>query len=67
MSSDERAKTAQAGDVCPACKSPVTTEVTRHKTMGIYVPQWKSGPCHNPRCPKCVDGQKTSTSSAAES
>ncbi|MGW7078532.1 hypothetical protein ACWGH2_14605 [Streptomyces sp. NPDC054871] len=53
MRSDEHAKTPQAADgVCPACHNPVPAEVTRHKTMGIYVPQWKPGSCHNPSCPK---------------
>ncbi|GAA3124313.1 hypothetical protein GCM10010449_52520 [Streptomyces rectiviolaceus] len=66
MSSGESATAAQAGHVCPACKKPVAAEVTRHKTMGIFVPLWKSGPCHNPSCPNYVQGQKTPTSEGAK-
>jgi len=54
MRSDERATAPQAGHVCPACDNPVTAEITRHKTMGVFVPLWKSGPCHNPDCPEFV-------------
>ncbi|MFF9066182.1 hypothetical protein ACF09E_12580 [Streptomyces sp. NPDC014891] len=54
MSRDERASTPQAGHVCPACHEPVTAQITRHKTMGVFIPQWKSGPCHNPTCMKYV-------------
>ncbi|MBM7437779.1 hypothetical protein [Streptomyces sp. HB132] len=40
----------QAEYVCPACKQPVATTLARHKTLGIYVPHWGPGPCHNPEC-----------------
>ncbi|MCT7356877.1 hypothetical protein N4P33_32765 [Streptomyces sp. 15-116A] len=42
--------TLPAGQVCPSCKQPVETVVERHKTMGVYVPLWTAGPCHNPQC-----------------
>ncbi|MBT2479173.1 formate dehydrogenase accessory protein FdhE [Streptomyces sp. ISL-94] len=43
----------QAGheqQTCPACGSPVKTVVRRHKSLGIFVPQWAPGPCRNPEC-----------------
>ncbi|MEV8593288.1 hypothetical protein [Streptomyces sp. NPDC052012] len=42
--------TLPAGQVCPSCKQPVETVVERHRTMGVYVPLWIAGPCHNPHC-----------------
>ncbi|MBT3162610.1 hypothetical protein HTV80_05740 [Streptomyces sp. Vc74B-19] len=36
--------------LCGSCGQPVETVVTRHKTMGINVPHWRAGPCHNPDC-----------------
>lgn len=36
--------------VCPVCGQPVDTVVRRHKTLGIWVPLWGPGPCHNPKC-----------------
>ncbi|MFE4449599.1 hypothetical protein [Streptomyces sp. NPDC056796] len=36
--------------VCPACEQPVATVLARHKTLGIFVPQWGPGPCHHPEC-----------------
>ncbi|MET8491086.1 hypothetical protein AB0900_33205 [Streptomyces cellulosae] len=36
--------------LCASCGRPVETVVTRHKTFGINVPQWRAGPCHNPDC-----------------
>ena len=36
--------------VCPVCGQPVDTVVRRHKTLGIWVPVWGPGPCHNPKC-----------------
>ncbi|WP_367038905.1 hypothetical protein [Streptomyces sp. Je 1-332] len=66
MRSKEHIKAPQAGaDVCPACHEPVTAELTRHKTMGIYVPQWKPGPCHNPSCSKCQEAEKSPPSHTA--
>ncbi|WP_328504365.1 hypothetical protein OG828_44785 [Streptomyces sp. NBC_00457] len=40
----------------------MTAEITRHKTMGIFVPLWKPGPCHNPDCPKSVHDEKAERS-----
>lgn len=48
---------ASSGHVCPSCKQPVDTVVERHKTMGVYVPIWTAGPCHNPRCQRYVPAQ----------
>lgn len=46
----------QAGLMCPACKNPVDAIITgRHKSLGIYVPTWGPGPCHNPDCPEHVE------------
>ncbi|MET9334686.1 hypothetical protein ABZX78_26380 [Streptomyces cellulosae] len=55
MSSDrERDGTRPTELQCAACGRPVETVVTRHKTFGINVPQWRAGPCHNPDCPDYV-------------
>jgi hypothetical protein len=35
----------------------VDAVVERHKTMGVYVPVWIAGPCHNPNCDECVPEQ----------
>lgn len=40
--------------VCPECKQPVTAEVKRHKTLGVYVPVWGPGACHNAKCSEYV-------------
>lgn len=40
--------------VCPWCGQPVATVVRRHKTLGVFVPVWRPGPCRNPRCPASV-------------
>jgi uncharacterized protein (DUF952 family) len=37
--------------VCPSCGQPVGTVVRRHKTLGVFVPVWRPGPCRNPKCP----------------
>ncbi|MER6677512.1 hypothetical protein [Streptomyces sp. NPDC000983] len=42
------------GHTCHSCKQPVDAVVERHKTMGVYVPRWTAGPCHNPHCDQCV-------------
>ncbi|MGW2743342.1 hypothetical protein [Streptomyces sp. NPDC001450] len=41
--------------VCPVCGQPVDTVVRRHKTLGIWVPVWGPGPCHNPKCAARAD------------
>jgi len=66
MSRDERATAPQAGHVCPACNNPVTWVVTRHKTMGVYVPQWKLGPCTNPSCPTSAQREQGAANGAAK-
>ncbi|MEU7397174.1 hypothetical protein [Streptomyces albogriseolus] len=51
MSSDrKRDRTRTTELLCGSCGRPVETVVTRHKTMGINVPHWRAGPCHNPDC-----------------
>ncbi|MEU8772840.1 hypothetical protein [Streptomyces sp. NPDC048606] len=35
---------------CPACGRAVDTVVSRRKSLGIFVPDWHAGPCHNPEC-----------------
>ncbi|MFJ6853759.1 hypothetical protein ACIQM3_25065 [Streptomyces sp. NPDC091271] len=50
MARTERQTDRQADYVCPACKQPVETVLARHKTLGIFVPHWGAGPCHNPEC-----------------
>ncbi|WP_437090540.1 hypothetical protein [Streptomyces sp. enrichment culture] len=51
MKSDRKHRTARPSThVCRSCKQPVETVVERHKTMGVYVPVWTAGPCHNPQC-----------------
>ncbi|MFC9243085.1 hypothetical protein ACFT7S_03270 [Streptomyces sp. NPDC057136] len=52
MSSHQRETKPQTEFTCPACKQPVATEMTRHKTLGIFVPVWQAGPCQNPDCPE---------------
>ncbi|MEV7995115.1 hypothetical protein AB0O67_25380 [Streptomyces sp. NPDC086077] len=47
---------------CHSCKQPVDTVVERHKNMGVYVPTWTAGPCHNPRCEHYVPEQVPITS-----
>lgn len=38
--------------MCPVCKHPLETTIKRrHKTLGVVVPVWGPGPCHNPDCP----------------
>ncbi|MGA5385831.1 hypothetical protein [Streptomyces pseudogriseolus] len=51
MSSDrKRAGTRPTELLCGSCGQPVETVVTRHKTLGVNVPRWRAGPCHNPGC-----------------
>ncbi|MFF5366890.1 hypothetical protein [Streptomyces sp. NPDC013187] len=50
-------ETKPSSHVCRSCKQPVDTVVERHKTMGMYVPIWAPGPCHNPRCRQYVPEQ----------
>ncbi|GAB1332485.1 hypothetical protein [Streptomyces sennicomposti] len=36
--------------VCPVCGQSVGTVVRRHKTLGVWVPVRRPGPCRNPDC-----------------
>ncbi|WP_369233393.1 hypothetical protein AB5J56_15970 [Streptomyces sp. R21] len=36
--------------VCPVCGQPVEALLRRHKTLGVFVPDWGPGPCRNPKC-----------------
>lgn len=45
----------QGEPVCASCGRPVGTAIKRRKRMGVFVPVWGPGPCHNPRCDACVD------------
>jgi hypothetical protein len=47
---EQRKATASSGYVCRSCKEPVDAVVKRHRTMGVFVPVWTAGPCHNPPC-----------------
>nr|WP_079159551.1 hypothetical protein [Streptomyces griseus] len=62
MARTELPQNRRAAHVCPVCKHPVATVVTRHKTLGIFVPEWGPGSCRNPACP----GRATKTESHGE-
>ncbi len=36
---------------CPTCKTSLPPAVHRHKTLGVFVPEWGPGPCQNRDCP----------------
>ncbi|MFD3513676.1 hypothetical protein [Streptomyces sp. NPDC058657] len=36
--------------VCPACQQSVPAAIHRHKTLGVYVPEWGPGACQNRDC-----------------
>ncbi|NMO34870.1 hypothetical protein HG826_15080 [Streptomyces sp. GMY01] len=36
--------------VCPVCGQTLGTVVRRHKTLGVWVPVRRPGPCRNPDC-----------------
>ncbi|GGY59928.1 hypothetical protein [Streptomyces omiyaensis] len=51
MSKTEHETSPRAAAVCPVCAEPLTGSVKkRHKTLGVFVPVWAPGPCHNPDC-----------------
>ncbi|MEU3703197.1 hypothetical protein AB0E82_12980 [Streptomyces anulatus] len=50
MASKERDTRQRAAFMCPTCKQPVPSEIHRHKSLGIFVPVWRAGPCENPDC-----------------
>ncbi|MGJ7419461.1 hypothetical protein AB9128_26830 [Streptomyces cinereoruber] len=50
MTSHMRESEPRAEHVCPVCRGDVHSEIKRHKTLGVFVPLWGPGPCHNPDC-----------------
>ncbi|WP_432246790.1 hypothetical protein ACRAR1_01000 [Streptomyces sanyensis] len=50
MSKNERATESRSVHHCPACHRPVGDVIERRKSMGVTVPVWVAGPCHNPEC-----------------
>jgi hypothetical protein len=55
MGSEQKSQpTAPSGFACRSCEQPVDAVVERHKTMGVFVPSWIAGPCHNPHCDQYV-------------
>ncbi|MFC7796436.1 MULTISPECIES: hypothetical protein [Streptomyces] len=50
MTSHMRETEPRAEHVCPVCRRTVHNEIKRHKTLGVFVPLWGPGPCHNPDC-----------------
>jgi len=51
MNDKRESKVARpSGYVCRSCKKPVDGVLERHKSMGVYVPSWTAGPCHNRDC-----------------
>ncbi|WP_037886196.1 hypothetical protein [Streptomyces viridochromogenes] len=61
-SEKERSATSRSRHRCPSCKQPVDAVMERHKTMGVFVPVWVAGPCHNPRCEQYVPKEVPVTS-----
>ncbi|MFJ8596339.1 hypothetical protein [Streptomyces sp. NPDC093598] len=58
MGSEQKPQaTTSSRYVCSSCKQPVDAVVERHKTMGVFVPLWTAGPCHNPRCDQYISEQ----------
>lgn len=56
MSKREHETGPQGTLVCPVCKRPLQMTVKRrHKTLGVFVPVWGPGPCHNPDCPEYLE------------
>ncbi|UYQ60496.1 hypothetical protein [Streptomyces peucetius] len=49
--SGEKHAAGRAGHTCPVCGRAVPTTVERHKTLGVYVPVYREGPCDNKDCP----------------
>ena len=50
---------------CPVCKQPVEPVLRRHKTLGVFVPDWGPGPCRNPECERYDQGAQGETGQAA--
>ena len=48
--------------MCAVCERPLGMTVKRrHKTLGVFVPVWGPGPCHNPDCPEYLEEPKPSS------
>ncbi|MFF1510420.1 hypothetical protein [Streptomyces sp. NPDC058326] len=63
MKAEPKSRTTPSSQrVCRSCKQPVDAVVERHKTMGVYVPVWVAGPCHDPNCDQYVPEQVPITS-----
>ncbi|MFC9587430.1 hypothetical protein ACFVJ8_32030 [Streptomyces yangpuensis] len=48
----------QAGheqQTCPTCGRSVDTVVGRRKSLGVFIPVWRRGPCRNPDCADYVE------------
>ncbi|MFJ6635726.1 hypothetical protein ACIQMR_30650 [Streptomyces sp. NPDC091376] len=41
--------------VCSTCGQPVGSVIKRRKVLGVFVPEWDPGPCHNPDCARGSD------------
>ncbi|WP_078916332.1 hypothetical protein [Streptomyces viridochromogenes] len=55
MSKTEHETSPRRTLACPVCKRSVDMIIKgRHKTLGIFVPVWGPGPCHNPDCSACL-------------
>lgn len=66
MARTERQTDRQAEYVCPACKQPVASALVRHKTLGVFVPHWGPGPCHNPDCHSYEAGTEDASGSVRD-
>ncbi|MWA13567.1 hypothetical protein [Streptomyces sp. BA2] len=56
----------QSEPVCASCGRPVGTAIKRRKVLGVFVPVWGPGPCHNPQCDACVDEPQEGAKREAE-
>jgi hypothetical protein len=48
-------RSKEDSEVCPACGQPVEAVLRRHKTLGVFVPDWGPGPCRNPECERYAE------------
>ncbi|MGW4837091.1 hypothetical protein [Streptomyces globisporus] len=58
MDSKKRDLHQRAAFMCPTCKQSVPSEIHRHKSLGIFVPVWRAGPCENPDCAEYAAAQE---------
>ncbi|MFI9614959.1 hypothetical protein ACIHCM_25365 [Streptomyces sp. NPDC052023] len=48
---------------CPICKQPLDmTDKRRRKTLGLFVPVRRPGPCRNPDCPEYLENPEWTSS-----